>query len=143
MTPTANVKRIKKTKPSEFLTRFIFGGVVTACAGLVTHYFGPTVGGLFLAFPAILPASLTLVERHSGREQAVEDAEGACLGAIGLAAFALATWHFARIFDSPAVLGFALIAWLTVSIAAWWFAYGRESPSPRRRVWRRPYVQSR
>jgi hypothetical protein len=34
--------------------------------GLLAKKFGSTVGGLFLAFPAIFPASATLIESTSG-----------------------------------------------------------------------------
>ena len=44
--------------------RFALGGATTVVAGLIAAGFGPVVGGLFLAFPAIFPASATLVERH-------------------------------------------------------------------------------
>jgi len=37
---------------------------MTVIAGLIAFRFGPVVGGLFLAFPAIFPASATLIERH-------------------------------------------------------------------------------
>ena len=64
------------------------------------------VGGLFLAFPAIFPASATLIEKHvrrrkekagfsrvrRGREAAALDAAGAALGSLGLAAFAVVIW---------------------------------------------------
>ena len=38
--------------------------------------FGPTVAGLFLAFPSIMPASVTLVEKHGGEDKAVNAARG-------------------------------------------------------------------
>ena len=73
-------------------------------AGLIAARFGPVVGGLFLAFPAIFPASATLIEKHvrrrkekaglsgvrRGREAAALDAAGAALGS--LAAFAIVIW---------------------------------------------------
>jgi hypothetical protein len=37
-------------------------------AGLVADIFGPATGGLFLAFPAIFCASVTLIERQSAVE---------------------------------------------------------------------------
>jgi Protein of unknown function (DUF3147) len=61
MTPELDPAGLKKAKPWEYVVRFFFGGLVTALAGLVAKVWGPVVGGLFLAFPAILPASLTLV----------------------------------------------------------------------------------
>ena len=44
---------------------------------------------LFLAFPAILPASLTLVKEHDGRRKTCDDARGSRLGALGMLAFAI------------------------------------------------------
>jgi hypothetical protein len=41
---------------SQYALRFLFGGIVTAVAGLVAQHFGPVVAGLLLAFPAIFPA---------------------------------------------------------------------------------------
>ncbi len=40
--------------------------------------FGPRVGGLFLAFPAILPATLTLLEKKEGKTKACADAAVDC-----------------------------------------------------------------
>src|SRR5689334_2494674 len=64
---------------AEYALRFTFGGAITVCATLVARRYGPSIGGLFLAFPAILPASITLVKRHAGRRQAADDARGAIL----------------------------------------------------------------
>jgi hypothetical protein len=86
----------------EFGVRFALGGAVTVFAGLVSSFCGASVGGLFLALPAIFCASATLIEKHEirrkrkaglqgvrrGREAAALDACGAFLGAIGLLAFA-------------------------------------------------------
>jgi Protein of unknown function (DUF3147) len=48
----------------EHLTRFLMGGIITVLAGLVAKAFGPAVGGLFLAFPAIFPAGATFLDKH-------------------------------------------------------------------------------
>jgi hypothetical protein len=87
------------------ITRFglFFDGLITPIAGVIAKQFGPAVGGLFLAFPAIFPASATLIEKHEkqkkekrglhgvprGREAASMDAAGAAMGSIGLLQFAL------------------------------------------------------
>src|SRR5258705_13983012 len=95
-----------RTKWYEYFVRFLFGGTITVIAGLLARHFGPAFGGLFLAFPAIFPASATLLEKHEiqkkakagitftlrGRQLAALDAAGAALGSIGLAAFALVVW---------------------------------------------------
>ena len=54
----------RETSWHEYLVRFALGGAMTVVAGLIAAGFGPVLGGLFLAFPAIFPASVTLVEKH-------------------------------------------------------------------------------
>jgi hypothetical protein len=39
----------------EYPVRFLFGGTITAAAGIIAKKFGAGIGGLFLAFPAISP----------------------------------------------------------------------------------------
>ena len=68
--------------------RFIFGAAISAVAGLVGMRFGLRGGGIFLAFPAILPASLTLIEKKEDTDRAVGDIKGAVLGSTGLLLFA-------------------------------------------------------
>jgi hypothetical protein len=116
----------------EYLIRFALGGAMTVGAGLIASHFGPIVGGLFLAFPAIFPASATLIEKHvrqrkekaglagarRGKEAAALDAAGAALGSIGLAAFGLVIWLM--ILQSPAwALILAAASWLAVAVLAW------------------------
>ena len=125
MTPKVDPSGLKETKPHEYLLRFVFGGAVTVAAGLVAHYYGPEIGGLFLAFPAILPASMTLVMDHDGRADACKEARGAALGALGLLAFALVVWRTAP-FAAPALcLGGALAAWLFAALLLWRVTLGR------------------
>jgi len=95
---TADLAAIRTVRWSELALRFLFGGLVTVLAGLIAKAFGPIVGGLFLAFPAILPASITLVEKHTLRQQkehgyrsakrvrnaAALDSSGAALGGVGV-----------------------------------------------------------
>jgi len=112
---------------SEYLVRFAFGGSLTAITGLIAHAWGPAVGGLFLAFPAILPASLTLVARHEGRAKAAREARGAVLGAVALGVFAITTSLLA-VHASPVVtLTVATIAWLAVSVVLWWVFFRRRA----------------
>ena len=73
-------------------------------------------GGLFLAFPAILPASLTLIEEKEGRRQAEGDAVGAIIGAVGLVVFALIAYVLFTRVPGGSVEAIALAAWLGVSI---------------------------
>src|ERR1700733_11735297 len=94
-----DMSALQKTKWYEYLVRFLFGGAITVVTGLIAKRYGPSFGGLFLAFPAIFPASATLVEKHEkekklqagisktirGQQAAALDARGATLGSVGLA----------------------------------------------------------
>lgn len=98
------------------LLRFAFGFGVSAMVGVVTLVFGDRVGGLFLAFPAILPASLTLIAKKDGDGKAQVDACGAVIGGIALAAFAATSWFLLpRIPPVWAELA-ALLAWVALAV---------------------------
>ena len=123
---------LRETSWRAYLLRFALGGSATVVAGLIAAAFGPVVGGLFLAFPAIFPASATLVEKHvrerkekaglagarRGEEAAALDAVGAALGSFGLAAFAAVVWLTIGRFAALALVP-ATAAWATVAVAAW------------------------
>jgi hypothetical protein len=122
-----------QTKWHEYVVRFLFGGLITALAGIIAKKFGPGIGGLFLAFPAIFPASATLIEKHEkqkkekeglqgmqrGKEAASIDAAGSAMGSIGLLVFALLVWQFAPSHSTWFVLTIATGAWLTVCVLIW------------------------
>jgi hypothetical protein len=124
---------LRKTRWYEYAIRFLFGGVITAATGIVAKHFGPVVGGLFLAFPAIFPASVTLVAKHEkekkqkvgidgtvrARKAAALDARGAAMGTFGLGLFALLVWKLLPGWNSIAVLSTAVLAWLIVSVLIW------------------------
>jgi uncharacterized protein DUF3147 len=123
---------LRDTRWSEYLVRFVLGGAMTVVAGLIAARFGAVIGGLFLAFPAIFPASVTLVEKHvrerkenvgirgakRGRDAAALDAAGTAVGSIGLAAFAVAIWFLIE-HSALAGLVVASLVWLLVAIGAW------------------------
>jgi Protein of unknown function (DUF3147) len=116
----------------EYLVRFVLGGLTTVVAGVVADLYGPQMGGLFLAFPAIFCASATLIEKHErqrkkergvagqrrGTDAAALDASGAALGGIGLAAFALAVWLLAPEYGLASLV-IGSIAWILVSVTCW------------------------
>ena len=112
--------RARATRLHEYVVRFLFGGLVCVAAGLIASAFGPRTGGLLLAFPAILPASLTLIARHtrSGRS-AGADALGSTFGAVGLVAFAIVLWAVADHADALATLLLASLGWLVTAFAGW------------------------
>jgi Protein of unknown function (DUF3147) len=127
-----NPSALRRTRWYEYLIRFALGGAMTVIAGLIAARYGAVVGGLFLAFPAIFPASATLIEKHvregkekaglsgvrRGKEAAALDAVGAVLGSFGVAAFGLVIWLlFER--SAPLALVLATAAWLAVAVLAW------------------------
>jgi uncharacterized protein DUF3147 len=64
MIVTISTSGLKRTKWWELLLRFVLSGLVTAGAGVLAKKVGPSFGGLFLAFPAILASSVTLIQKH-------------------------------------------------------------------------------
>ncbi|HEV7734766.1 MAG TPA: DUF3147 family protein [Candidatus Binatia bacterium] len=124
MKPAIDVGSLRKGRVSEFGVRFAVGGAITVLTGLVAHRYGPQIGGLFLAFPAILPASVTLVARHEGREQASDEARGAIAGAIGMVAFAAIVQLCAERTTPATVLGIASGVWLGGAVLLWATFFG-------------------
>jgi hypothetical protein len=123
MRPKLAPGQLRKVKPWEYLVRFVFGGTITVATGLIANHWGPAIAGLFLAFPAILPASLTLVTRHDGRAQARDDARGGTLGSIGLIAFAIAVALSAGDLPAALVLAVAGLTWLAVNVGLWFYRF--------------------
>ena len=124
--------KLTESKPSEAAVRFGFGSAASLLAGIVSVTAGPVIGGVFLAFPAILLASLTLVADEEGQAAARDDARGATAGAIGLIAFAgIGAAYFGRRTTAGA-FGFAILGWAAVSLAcyaiAWLTGYGADEP---------------
>jgi hypothetical protein len=73
-----SVSAVRESSWLELALRFALGGLVTALAGLIGHEFGPVIGGLFLAFPSIFPASVTLVETHEASKRRKHGLSGSC-----------------------------------------------------------------
>lgn len=48
---TVESSALSRTKWHEYVSRFLFGGIVTILASLIDRDWGPYLGGLFLAFP--------------------------------------------------------------------------------------------
>ena len=108
------------------LTRFILGAMISLGAAIVSVGLGPLAGGVFLAFPAILPATLTLLERDKGTVAAVGDARGALAGALGLVAFAVTVVVLAHHVAAAITLLTGLSAWIVVSLLLYVIGIGLE-----------------
>ena len=128
-----NLAALRQVRLYEHFTRFFLGGLISVIAGLIAKAFGPTVGGLFLAFPAIFPASAILLDKHErekkqkagfpvtirGRLAVGLDARGAAMGALALAAFAGMIWKLLPHASSPRVLGAAFVLWIALATLIW------------------------
>jgi uncharacterized membrane protein (GlpM family) len=141
MLVSVSTSGLKRAKWYEYMIRFVLGGLVTALAGLLAKKFGPSFGGLFLAFPAIFAASTTLIEKHErerkeekglrgvyrSRQAAGADAAGAAMGSIGLISFAVAVWKLLPEHNSTAVILGSTLIWAFVAVGVW-YAWKRKIP---------------
>jgi Protein of unknown function (DUF3147) len=127
------LSELRRTKWYEVILRILFGGLATVATGIVAKVFGPTIGGLFLAFPAIFPATATLVEKHQkerkrragldglsrARKAVALEARGAAMGSVGLAAFAIVVWRCLPGRTEWMVLAIATLSWTGISVILW------------------------
>jgi hypothetical protein len=128
-----NLAALKQIKWHEYITRFLLGGAITVVTGLIAKHFGPVIGGLFLAFPAIFPSGATLIEKHErekkhragiphtmrGRLAAALEARGAAMGTLALAAFAALIWQLLPLYNAAVIFTGALLLWLALAILIW------------------------
>jgi PncC family amidohydrolase len=109
-----DLKKLRKVRPGDYAMRFVFGAMISTVAGVLTLTVGPRFGGLFLAFPAVLPATLILLEKKEGLAQAVSDVRGAAIGSLGMIAFAVVAFMLVK--GNPVLaLAAAAAAWVVTS----------------------------
>jgi hypothetical protein len=142
-----SIGALKEGRWYEHVLRFVLGGAATVITGLIAKYEGPEIGGLFLAMPAMLCASATLVDSHERRRKREAGLEGsgrakdaAALDAAGAAAGSVALLTFAAVIFalSPrapwTALCLATIAWCATAVSCWWIykrlRTGRRQPRP-------------
>jgi len=128
-----DISALRQSTWSQVGIRFVCGGLITAATGIIAKEYGPGIAGLFLAFPAILPAGATLIEKHEtqrkeraglhgsvrARKAVAADAAGAAMGSIGLLAFAVLITVFIPSHQPWAVIVLATITWMAVSFLVW------------------------
>ena len=128
-----DISALKESSWGEYAIRFLFGGMATVIAGLIAKYYGPELGGLFLAFPAIAPATATLLDQNvkeerqragleghiRGRKTAALDMFGTVWGTVGLVAFALVIWLMGPSHSAWIVLPLAMTVWLVGALSTW------------------------
>lgn len=126
--------KLRKTKASSYISRFLFGCALTLIVTLTGKWGGAVIGGMFLAFPGIFPPGISYVEKKelerkkeaglkgtsNARALASLHAAGASEGTFGLMAFAAIVWIGIPRFGLAPSLAVATLAWFVVSFAAWW-----------------------
>ncbi len=100
----------------DYLLRFLFGGTISVIATLIGQWTTPRIGGIFTAFPAILLASLTLINQEDGKKASQEDAQGAVLGAIAFAVAAIVLTLTLDVLAGAVAILLSLGAWLVCSV---------------------------
>jgi hypothetical protein len=116
---TIEPSRLRDLDTSALAVRFAFGFVISVIVGAIGLAAGDLVAGLFLAFPAILPASLTLIAEEDGEDEAKVDAAGACFGGLGLAVYGATSWFLLSRTAPVAAELVALVAWCVVAIGSY------------------------
>lgn len=111
-----SLSALRDAPPRDLVIRFVFGLTVSAVAAVIGIVINPRFGGVFLAFPAILPATLTLIEKEKSKQQAKDDDVGAVLGAAALIVFAAIGWGLFTRIGAPLALTTAAAGWLAAAV---------------------------
>jgi Protein of unknown function (DUF3147) len=115
--PVLRPGKLRQVRVRDLAVRFALGAVISVAAAIIGKAAGPQFGGGFLAFPAILPASLTLIQEEEGTRRADRNALGAVLGGVGMVVFAITgELCFGRV-EPFGALALAVLAWAATSFA--------------------------
>jgi len=115
--------KLREVRRRDLAYRFLAGALTSIGAGGVTLLFGARVGGILLAFPAILAASLTLIEEQEDSAEAREDARGATMGGLGLALFAAVAALTLGNTSGAVALLLATVAWFASAFLGYLVAW--------------------
>jgi len=117
--PALRPSKLSAVRPRDLAVRFFAGAATSVVAGAITLALGSRVGGLFLAFPAILAASLTLIAEDEDTAQAREDARGAVVGGLAMAGFAAVVALTVTSLAGALSLALAAAAWALVAVGGY------------------------
>lgn len=114
--PDLTLSKLRKVRLRDYAIRFAMGATISIIAAIVGKVIGVRFGGTLLAFPAILPASLTLIQEEEGTRRADRDAIGAILGAVGLVIFGMVAEATFGYLAPALALTLAMLGWLVTAI---------------------------
>jgi len=123
-----SLSALREVPRGDLAIRFAFGAGISSIAAIISYVFGARFGGVFLAFPAILPATLTLIEKEESKRKAEDDDIGAILGAAALILFGGLAWWLIPTIGAPGAIAVAVFGWL--SAAALFYAVLRVVSGP-------------
>jgi hypothetical protein len=72
---------LRTTKWHDYAIRFLFGGLITAAAGLIAHRWGPGIGGLFLPFQRSSPPARRWSKNMKSRRRTAPAFKAPCADA--------------------------------------------------------------
>lgn len=110
------LRDLREVPRRDLYIRFAFGAGISIAASIIGLGAGSRFGGIFLAFPAILPATLTLLEKENSKRTAKNDVVGSVFGAAALIVFGLLTWLLVGARGAPIGLAAASLAWLATAV---------------------------
>lgn len=114
--PDLTPSKLRQVRLRDYAVRFAMGAAISIVAAIVGKVVGVRFGGTLLAFPAILPASLTLIQEKEGTRRADRNAIGAVLGAAGLVIFAMVADATFRRMDPALALTLAVLGWFCTAL---------------------------
>lgn len=126
--PSIELGKLREVRLRRLGVRFVAGALTSVASGLVSIAISARVGGILLAFPAILAASLTLIEDAEDSAEAREDARGAVMGGCALAVFAAIAALTLASFNSAVALLLATAGWFTAAFVGYRVAWMRRRP---------------
>ncbi len=123
--PSLELGKVREVRARDVGYRFLAGALTSIASGAVTLAFGARVGGILLAFPAILAASLTLIEEQEDSAEAREDARGAVMGGFALGLFAAVAALTLGALSGALALALATVTWFVVALLGYVLAWLR------------------
>ncbi|MDA8296087.1 MAG: DUF3147 family protein [Actinomycetota bacterium] len=117
--PEFDLGQLANVPVRDYLVRFALGAAISVAAALIANATSARFGGLFLAFPAILPAALTLTQDEQGTRAADRGALGAILGGVSLVVFAVVAEAALAILPAAAALTLALGGWILTALGCY------------------------
>ena len=113
---------------TEFILRFVIGGVVVSCFAILGDMLRPkSFAGLFGAAPSVALATLAITIHKDGKLFVAEEAKTMLLGSAAFLLYAVLVSFVLRRFRSSAlVASFALLPiWFAASLGSWMLLNGR------------------